>query len=125
MIRHTILAAMLCSPFLADAQDAVQTDGDKYKVVLEDAQVRILEYRDLPGEKTHLHKHPQFVVVAMAPFRRRLHLADGRVLTREFKTGDVIHSQGESHVGENVGTSPTHVLLIEIKDAHGNSQVKE
>jgi hypothetical protein len=115
MIRHIFLAAVLCSSFGASAQDAAQTDGDKYKVVLENAQVRILEYRDLPAEKTHLHKHPQFVVVAMAPFRRRLHLPDGRILTREFKVGDVMYSNGESHIGENVGTSPTHVLLIEMK----------
>ena len=115
MIRHIFLAAMLCSSFGASAQDAAQTDGDKYKVVLENTQVRVLEYRDLSAEKTHLHKHPQFVVVAMAPFRRQLHLSDGRILTREFKVGDVMYSDGESHIGENVGTSPTHVLLIEMK----------
>jgi hypothetical protein len=106
---------MLCASVGASAQDAVQTDGDKYKVVLENAQVRVLEYRDLPGNRTQLHQHPEFVVVAMSPFRRQLHLPDGRKLTREFKAGDVMYSGGQSHIGENVGTSPTHVLLIEMK----------
>lgn len=115
MIRHSLLAAMLCASVGASAQDAVQTDGDKYKVVLENAQVRVLEYRDLPGNMTHLHKHPEFVVVAMTPFRRQLHLPDGRTLTRDFKAGDVMYSAGQSHIGANVGSSPTHVLLIEMK----------
>lgn len=115
MIRHSLLAAMLCASVGASAQDAVQTDGDKYKVVLENAQVRVLEYRDLPGNMTHLHKHPEFVVVAMTPFRRQLHLPDGRTLTRDFKAGDVTYSAGQSHIGANVGSSPTHVLLIEMK----------
>jgi hypothetical protein len=26
-----------------------------------------------------------------------------------------MYSGGQSHIGENVGTSPTHVLLIEMK----------
>ena len=125
MIRYILLAAMLCASVGASAQDATQSDGDKYKVVLENAQVRVLEYRDLPGEKTHLHKHPQFVVVAMEPFRRRLHLPDGRILTREFKAGDVIYSDGESHIGENVGNSPTHVLLIEMKGEKAKPAAKE
>ena len=51
MIRYSFLAAMLCSSFGASAQDAAQTDGDKYKVVLENTQIRVLEYRDLPGER--------------------------------------------------------------------------
>jgi quercetin dioxygenase-like cupin family protein len=115
MIRHLLLAATLCTSVGAPAQDATQTDGDKYKVVLENAQVRVLEYRDLAGARTQLHKHPHFVVIAMAPFKRRIHLQDGRILTREFKVGDVMYSAGESHIGENVGSSPTHVLLIEMK----------
>lgn len=115
MIRYSFLAAMLCASIGASAQDAVRTDGDKYKVVLENERVRVLEYRDLPGNKTHLHEHPEFVVIAMTPFRRQLHLPDGRTLTREFKAGEVMYSAGQSHIGENVGTSPTHVLLIEMK----------
>jgi len=99
------------------AQDPASTDGDKYKVLLDSERVRVLVYADLPGEKTEPHRHPAFVVYALAPFKRRLTLADGRVLTREFKAGDVVYSDGETHVGENVGTTPTQVLMVEIKEA--------
>lgn len=97
------------------APNPVDTDGDKYRVILENNQVRVLGYQDQPGEKTHAHQHPAFVVVALAPFKRRLALADGRVLTREFKAGDVLYSPGESHVGENIGSLPTQVVMVELK----------
>lgn len=106
---------LICLTGSARASDPVNTDGDKYKVLLENEQVRVLAYSDQPGEKTSQHLHPSFVVYAVAPFKRRLTLADGRVMTREFKAGDVMYSGGESHIGENIGTTPTQVIMVEIK----------
>jgi hypothetical protein len=105
----------LCLAASAQAQDPIHSDGDKYKLVLENDQVRVLSYTDQPGEKTHLHRHPSFVVVALAPFKRKIALGDGRVMAREFAAGDVLFSQGETHIGENVGTTPTRVILVELK----------
>jgi beta-alanine degradation protein BauB len=39
------------------AQDPVETDGDKYKTILENETVRVLEYTDKPKEKTNQHHH--------------------------------------------------------------------
>lgn len=115
-MRHTLtLTALLLSGFTASAQDAAQTDGDKYKVVLDNAQVRVLEYRDLPGEKTHEHRHPAFVLYAVVPFQRKIQLPDGKSMLRTFKAGDVMYSDAQTHIGENVGNTPTHVILIEMK----------
>jgi hypothetical protein len=98
----------------AACADPVVTDGDKYKVRLENARVRVLEYRDVPGERTHEHGHPDFVLIALAPFRRRISLPDGSVIMREFKAGDVLYSDAQIHVGENVGDTPTHVIMVEL-----------
>jgi hypothetical protein len=46
MPRVFIPAALALSAANAFAQDAVQTDGDKYKVILENECVRVLDYRD-------------------------------------------------------------------------------
>jgi hypothetical protein len=116
MFRRLFLTVLLGASLDATAQDAANTDGDKYKVVLDNAQVRVLEYRDLPGDKTHQHQHPAFVAVALAPFKRKLLMPDGRTVMREFKAGDVVYSAGETHIGENVGATPTHVILVEMKD---------
>jgi beta-alanine degradation protein BauB len=98
------------------AQDPAKTDSDKYKVVLENERVRILEYRDKPGEKTTMHAHPDFVVVAQSAFRRRLTVPGGKTLVREFKPGEVLWTDAQSHIGENIGDSDTHVLIIELKE---------
>lgn len=119
MLRILTLTAAALLATSAFAQDAVQTDGDKYKVVLENDCVRVLDYHDLPGEKTHQHKHPAFVLYALSPFKRTLTLPDGKVLTRQFKEGDVMWSGEQTHVGENIGQTPTHVVIMELKKSGG------
>ena len=101
---------------LRDAsRDPVVTDGDKYKVVLENDRVRVLEYRDSPGGRTSPHHHADFVLCALSAFRRRFVLADGREVVRDVRPGEVAWSQAQSHIGENVGTTDTHVLIVELK----------
>lgn len=96
-------------------RDPVVTDGDKYKVVLENDRVRILEYRDSPGQRTSPHRHPDYALCALSAFRRRLVLSDGREAVREFRPGEVAFGKAQSHIGENVGTTDTHVLIVELK----------
>jgi beta-alanine degradation protein BauB len=97
------------------ADDPTRTDSEKYRVRLENDRLRVLEYRDLPGDKTSQHHHPAFVLYAVVPFKRRITLPDGRTMMREFKPGDVLWSDAQTHVGENVGDTPTHVIIIELK----------
>jgi quercetin dioxygenase-like cupin family protein len=97
------------------SRDPVATDGDKYRVVLENDRVRVLEYRDTPGQRTSPHHHPDFVLCALSAFQRQLTLADGRVVTREFKPGEVAWSKAQSHIGHNTGATDTHVLIVELK----------
>jgi hypothetical protein len=96
-------------------EDPVISDGDKYKVILENERVRVLEYHDTPGQKTSMHHHPAFVLYALAPFKRKLILGDGRTIMREFKAGEALWSPAQSHIGENVGTTETHVVIVELK----------
>ena len=119
MPRIPALTAFALLATSAFAQDAVRTDGDKYKVILENDCVRVLDYRDVPGEKTHQHRHPAFVLYALGPFKRTLTLPDEKVLTREFNEGDVMWSEEQTHIGENIGQTPTHVVIVEIKNSGG------
>jgi hypothetical protein len=98
------------------AADPVCTDPDKYQVIFENDRVRVLEYRDLPGGKTLPHRHPDSVMYTLSAFQRRLHAHQG--------TRDVVMEPGrahwlpaQTHSGENTGTTPTHVLFVELKDA--------
>ena len=115
MLRYAVTLVVLFQCFGAAAQDPLLTDGDKYKVLLENDRVRVLEYRDQPGEKTEQHNHPAFVLYVLEPFKRRILLPDGKELLREFKAGDVLWSEAQTHIGENVGEAPTHAIMIELK----------
>jgi hypothetical protein len=101
---------------LKDAsRDPVATDGDKYKVVMEDERVRVLEYRDSPGQRTSPHFHSDYVLCALNSFTRKFTMPDGSSVVREVKAGAVVSAKGHSHIGENVGTTDTHVIIVEIK----------
>ena len=69
----------------------------------------------LPGDKTRPHQHPDSVMYTLSGFRRRLHADQG--------TRDVVMEPGgahwlpaQTHAGENIGATPTHVLFVELKE---------
>ncbi len=119
MFARTVFLSLVCTATGALAQDAVQTDGDKYKAIFENDCVRVLDYQDRPGQATHQHRHPAFVLYALAPFQRSLTLPDGKVLQRQFKAGDVMWSDAQTHIGTNTGDTPTHVVIVEMKSSIG------
>jgi len=119
MLRIALLSSFIMLPALTVAQDAVQTDGDKYKVIFENECVRVLDYKDKPGDVTHQHTHPAFVLYSLSSFKRSIALPDGKTLQRQFKEGDVMWSNSQTHIGTNNGETPTHVILVEMKSAIG------
>jgi hypothetical protein len=115
MFASIVVAAALLNGSVAFAQDAAASDPDLYKVVFENDRVRVLEYRDLPGAKTSMHAHPAFLVYALSAFDRRLTLPDGKFLNRSFKPGQILFSEAQAHAGENIGATPTHIIMVELK----------
>lgn len=96
--------------------DPTVTDPDKYKVILDNEHVRVIEYRDKPGDVTKPHHHRAFVLYILAPFERRLTFPDGSVKTRAFRAGEVAWMEEQTHVGENVGKTESRALLFEPKE---------
>lgn len=97
--------------------DPTHTDPDKYKVVLENDRVRVLEYRDEPGQRTSPHSHPDSVMVTLSSFDRRLVAEDGESREVTMPTGQVRWLDAQVHCGENIGGTPTHVVFVELKHA--------
>ncbi len=119
MFRRSVIFAAIILPLAVHAQDPVQTDGDKYNAIFENDCVRVLDYKDVPGDKTNQHKHPAFVLYSLSNFKRSITLPDGSVLQRQFKAGDVMWSNAQTHIGTNTGETPTHVILVEMKSQIG------
>ena len=58
--------------------DPTSTDPTLSRVVFEIDRVRVLEYRDRPGDRTHPHGHPDSLMLTLSSFSRRIHGDDGR-----------------------------------------------
>ena len=58
------------------SDDPTETNPDLYKVVFENERVRVLEYRDVPGDRTTSHSHPDSVMVTLSAFDRKLVMGD-------------------------------------------------
>jgi quercetin dioxygenase-like cupin family protein len=95
--------------------DPVVTDPELYRVIFENERVRVLEYRDRPGDATSPHSHPDTVMYTLTSFSRRL-AADGRQVEVTLPAGQVRWVAAQEHSGENVGDTVTHALFIELKE---------
>lgn len=115
MLRVAATVFLLAAGTTALAEDPVVTDPEHYEVLLENEHVRVLRHHDMPGDRTEQHSHPAFVLYAVGPFKRQITLPDGKVITREFKGGEVMWSEAQTHIGENVGDTPTEVIIVELK----------
>lgn len=95
--------------------DPAVTDPDLYKVIFENDRVRVLEYRDQPGDQTHPHRHPDSVMCTLSAFRRRI--SDGhRYVDVDMPPGAVRWVGAQEHSGHNVGETPTHSIFVELKE---------
>jgi quercetin dioxygenase-like cupin family protein len=76
----------------------------------------VLEYRDMPGDATSPHRHPDSVMYTLSGFGRRLQAGPD---TRDdvMEPGRAHWLPAQTHAGQNTGATPTHVLFVELKDA--------
>jgi hypothetical protein len=95
--------------------DPTVTDPDKYRAIFENEHVRVLEYRDEPGDATSPHRHPNSVMYTLSSFERRLVDEDGTSRDVRLAAGEVRWLDAQTHSGENIGQTPTHVLFVELK----------
>ena len=96
------------------SDDPTVTNPDHYKVVFENERVRVLEYRDVPGDRTTPHSHPDSVMVTLSDFDRKLSVGD-QSRDVSLTSGQANWLPAQTHMGENVGSTPTHVIFVELK----------
>jgi hypothetical protein len=116
------------------AQDVVKVAPEHNKIVLENADVRVIENTLGPGEKDAMHTHPAGWYYVTKPGTMKIVFADGKVATWEAKEGEGGWLQTKApHTAENVGKTTLVYVLIEVKSAeaqhslptersHGNNQ---
>jgi len=102
------------------SNDPACTDPELYKVVFENDHVRVLEYRDQPGDRTSAHRHPDSVMYTVTSFRRRISSGD-QLVEVNLPAGQVRWLDAQEHAGENIGDTTTHVIFVELKGGAGQA----
>jgi beta-alanine degradation protein BauB len=74
----SIVSLVLVWSGVALAQDPVKVDPAHYKLVFENASVRVLRIGYAPGAKSTMHQHPDAIVIPLAAAKVRFTLPDGK-----------------------------------------------
>ena len=107
-----LIAVPLSSTF---AQDPVKLSPQYYKVLIDNDEVRVLEFRFKPGEKEPMHSHPRGFVYSLADSKIRTSFPDGKREESAMKTGEVRWRDAVTHAAENIGDTEAHAVAVELK----------
>lgn len=99
------------------AQDMVKVAPKNTKVLIDNDQVRVIEVWLKPGDTLPMHSHPANVVYFETAGKVKSTTADGKVTETERKAGEALFSEPLTHSNQNVGTTPTKALVVELKTA--------
>ena len=115
--RWPLAACAMLLAGAASAQDVVQVAGDSHKVILDNAQVRVLAVKLAPGQKAPMHSHPANVSYILSDGKLRVTMPDGKTVDKEPKAGTASWSEETTHAVENIGTADFTQVQIELKNA--------
>jgi beta-alanine degradation protein BauB len=101
----------------ARAQDPVKVDSAHYKVILENASVRVLKIDYAPGGKSPMHQHPEAIVVPLSASKVQFNLPDGKSETQELAADSAMYMPAGTHSPVNVGSTRIDAILVEFKGA--------
>ena len=99
------------------AQDAVKADPTHYKLVVENATVRVLRVDYPAGTKGLMHHHPDAIVVPLSNAKLRFTTPDGKTADADMAIDSAVYLPAVSHSGVNAGTVRIDAVLIEFKSA--------
>ena len=110
-----IIGISIFAVVAAKAQDPAKVDPAHYKVLLDNEDVRILEVRQQPGDKSPMHSHPHHAVYWLTASTLKFTSSDGKTKTVTTKPGQVVWREAETHMVEITGKTESHALDIELK----------
>ena len=98
----------------SSAQDRALVVPDM-KVLLNNDCVRVQRHDVGVGGSIPMHSHPAYVVYTLSDFRAEITLPDGTKRISERKAGEAYWNPPISHSVKNLGNTPIHNLIVEIK----------
>lgn len=86
-----------------------------YKVLWENENIRIVEHRMQPGESEPMHAHPAMLAYIMESSNLLVTESDGATNAVTLTRGEFQELPSWTHSIENIGDTPLHTLLVELK----------
>ena len=110
-----LLAFLFIAVSTATAQDPVKVDPKHYKVIFENDQVRVLQAKYGPHEKSVMHEHPDSVAVFVRGLDVKFTTPDGKTEELHMKAGQAVWNKASKHLPENIGSKAFEVVVVELK----------
>jgi len=107
---------LLCSAAVL-AQDPVKVDPTHYKIVFENASVRVLKIDYAAGAKSVMHHHPDSIVIPLVTSKVRFATPDGKSEDQELSSESAMYAPAGNHLPTNMGSGKIDGLLVEFKAA--------
>jgi len=105
LLKKDLLIAflLLVAAIPAQPQDVVKVSPETHSVLLENAQVRVLDVHVKPGERVAMHSHPAGILYYLSDANLRIMYPDGKTAERVVKAGTAVWSEAVTHAAENIG----------------------
>jgi quercetin dioxygenase-like cupin family protein len=110
-----LLAFLFLAASTAGAQDPLKVDPKHYKVIFENDQVRVLQAKYGPHEKSVMHEHPDSVAVFVRDSNVKFTYPDGKTEEQKGKAGQAVWNKAGKHLPENLGSKSLEVVVVELK----------
>jgi quercetin dioxygenase-like cupin family protein len=106
---------------LVFAQDPVKVDPSHYKVLVDNASVRVLEVNYEAGGKSVMHAHPDSVIIPLVASKVRFNTPDGKFTDQELPADSATCAPAGVHSPTNIGTTRVRAIVVELKGAKGTA----
>jgi quercetin dioxygenase-like cupin family protein len=117
MKKLFVLALVLAFSGVAIAQDAVKVAPTHYKVMLDNASIRILKITYAAGDKSAMHSHPDSIVVPLGASKVKFTMPDGKSQDQEMASESALYTPAGTHSPANTGKTTVDAILVEFKGA--------
>ena len=113
--NNRILLPDRCPIHFDTCAGPVKLSPQYYTVLIDNDEVRVLEFRFKPGEKEPMHSHPRGFVYSLADAKIKVSFPDGKSEESVLKNGEARWRDAVTHAAENIGTTEAHVIAVELK----------
>ena len=116
LLQTILLCCLIAVPFTSVfAQDPVQLSPQFYRVLIDNDEVRVLEFHFKPGESEPMHSHPRGFVYALTDAKLKVSLPDGKSEEIVIQAGEAHWREPVTNAIENIGTIEARAIAVELK----------